>query len=130
MRGFILLGEGRNRQVWRRGNYVFKFPLNQYGVSDNNHEAQVYQLSLRKKLYCKYARCRLVLPWGTVLVMEFAGYPGPGSRPVTNAEGKDDPTYHYISWKNNLPTWCNSIDCGQVGYNRAGKIVAYDYGIH
>ncbi len=29
------------------------------------------------------------------------------------------------SWKN-LPSWCYSVDLCQVGYNRRGKLVAYD----
>lgn len=118
MKGYILLGEGRNRQVWRRGNYVIKFPLNTYGVDDNCHEASTYQESLRRPMYCKYARCRLVLPLGTVLVMEYARYVGP----------KSDET-GYITLPD-CPEWAYSIDCWQVGYNRRGEIVAYDYGIH
>lgn len=27
-----------------------------------------------------------------------------------------------------LPTWCDFVDCRQVGYNRKGKLLAYDYG--
>ncbi len=131
-RSYILLGEGRNRQVWRRGNYVFKFPMNTYGVDDNYHEAETYKRSLSEPMYCQYARCRIVLPYGTVLVMEFAGYPGPGTKPFTLSDGTVDDTYHGIMWSHmrHLPAWCDSIDCGQVGYNRAGKIVAYDYGLH
>ncbi len=114
----ILIGEGRNRQVFRHGNYVYKFPLNEYGVHDNNHEAHTYRESLRRPMYCKYARCKLVLPWATVLVMEYARYPGP----LSDAEG-------YIGF-DKCPEWAYSIDCCQVGYDRRGQIVAYDYGIH
>jgi hypothetical protein len=28
------------------------------------------------------------------------------------------------------PEWAGLIDCGQVGYTRLGKIVAYDFGLN
>lgn len=118
MKDYILLGEGRNRQVWRRGNYVVKVPLNEYGIGDNYHEADTYRRSLREKMPCKYARCRLVGPNSTLLVMEYTKYVGP----LSDQDG-------YIVYEN-CPTWAYSLDCWQVGYNRAGEIVAYDYGLH
>lgn len=27
----------------------------------------------------------------------------------------------------NLPDWCDFVDCRQVGYNRYSQLVAYDY---
>lgn len=29
-----------------------------------------------------------------------------------------------------LPDWINSVDGGQVGYNKKGLLLAYDYGLH
>lgn len=114
---FVFIGDGRNRSVYRHGNYVIKFPMNEEGIFDNHHEAKVYRKSLHKEMtYCKYARCRLL---GSILVMEYARYPGPHA-------DKDD---GYIRQKY-CPDWACAIDCNQVGYNRKGEIVAYDYGYY
>lgn len=48
--------------------------------------------------------------------MQFAQFPGPG----TDEDG-------FLPYKNG-PDWMGFVDCGQVGYNRFGQVVAYDYG--
>lgn len=111
------LAQGRNRSVYRRDNYVVKVPLSDYGLSDNWHEAQLFRKWGQDpdKTFIPYARCRMV---GVLLVMEYARYRGP----LSDETG-------YIPHEN-LPNWASYVDCQQVGYNRAGKLVAYDFGLH
>lgn len=84
------------------GKYVLKIPRNECGIADNLHESCV------SGIYHN-ARCRTINLFGTTcLVMEYlkpAGY-------------EDD-----------LPDWTGFVDCCQVGYNRNGKLLAYDFGI-
>lgn len=111
------LSYGRHRIVFRHGNYVVKVPLNEEGLYDNWRERNVW-LNRSPRNYCKYARCRM---WGIALVMQYATFPGPLS---------DDKGYKgYVSILTpGVPKWIYAVDCGQVGYNRFGEIVAYDYG--
>lgn len=94
------IGEGRNRRVYKHKGYVVKIPINEYGLADNEFEAQTF-----KKWHKEfpYARCRMV---GVCLVMEYVEH----------------------TFEKKLPEWTMSVDCGQVGYNRDGKLLAYDYG--
>lgn len=114
MREWEYIGEGRNRAVYRHGNYVVKVPLNVYGVGDNYHEYHVFRHPERYD-YCSYARCRLM---GQLLIMQYARFVGP----LSDETG-------YIPYAN-APKWADTIDCNQIGYNRFGQIVAYDYGLH
>jgi hypothetical protein len=106
MKTFEYLGSGRHRAVYRHGNYVIKIPLSDYGISDNYYEATIYKEYGYDKGYIPYARCRLL---GTILIMEYL-------EPVKSFD--------------NLPEWTMAVDCTQVGYNRHGKLLAYDYGLH
>jgi hypothetical protein len=115
MRPLTLIGEGRNRQVYRRGNYVIKVPLNEEGMMDNYHEYSCQNRRGTNPDGIRYAMCRLVKD-SSILVMQYAQFPGPLSEPSG-----------YISHEKG-PHWMDYIDCGQVGYNRFGQIVAYDYG--
>lgn len=106
MKQLIFLGEGRNRLVYRlgeHGRYVIKVPKSNYGINDNYHEARIYKE--HKDDIISYARCRLT---GTFLIMEYV-------EPID-------------TW--DIPEWAKYVDCGQVGRNLNGKIVAYDYGLH
>lgn len=118
MRPLIYLGRGRNREVYRRGNYVIKVPLNEEGIYDNEHEFlnQCREQSRRAggDEVPRNAMCR-IHPGG-ILVMQYAMFVGP----------KSDET-GYISYEDG-PSWMGYVDGGQVGYNRFGQIVAYDYG--
>lgn len=117
MKELVYLGQGRNRTVYRRGNYVIKIPHNIHGIHDNHYESDVYLRFKGKESYIKYARCRLK---GDILVMEYARYPG---------EYADETGY--LPWAcRAIPAWVDSVDCRQAGYNRRGEIVAYDYGYH
>lgn len=114
MREFILIGEGRQRRVYRHGNYVVKIPINRNGVHDNWHEYEVFK-HRETYGYIQYARCRLL---GDILIMQYARCVGP----LSDSSG-------YIPMSV-CPEWAYSVDCCQVGYNRFGQIVAYDYGIY
>jgi hypothetical protein len=115
MADFVYIGCGRNRMVFRHGNYVIKIPLNDHGVDDNYQERDVWTQPRYADVRPQYARCRLL---GTILIMQFAQFQGPLS---------DDAGYIAMA---DCPEWAYAIDCCQVGYNRYGNIVAYDYGIH
>jgi hypothetical protein len=106
-----LIGEGRNRIVYGRGNYVVKVPLNEDGISDNYHERWTW---LHRDEGFSYARCRLI---GALLIMQYARFP---------VEGKTDEN-GWHEYRKDLPWWVDFIDCQQVGYNRFGELVAYDY---
>ena len=112
--GWKYIGPGRHREVWHRGNYVIKIPLCMNGLSDNFHERSVWSKH-RDHGYIKYASCRMV--GNFLLLMEYARFVGPDS----------DETGYFTYSKS--PEWGYSIDCGQIGYNKRGRIVAYDYGL-
>jgi len=97
------LGDGRNRSVYLlpSGLYVVKFPKNNWGV----HENYVESRSCKRDDYLyrwQKAKCRLAGLW---LIMEYVSQ-------VPYDE---------------LPDWSKYVDGGQVGLNRKGEYVAYDY---
>jgi len=102
-RDWTFLAETDKRRVFLSpsGKYVLKVPLNERGEDENWWEHYRYNVLGWKDLY---AKCRLV---GKCLVMEFV-------KVATDLK--------------NLPDWTRDIDCAQVGWNRKGKLVAYDYG--
>jgi hypothetical protein len=51
--------------------------------------------------------------------MEYARYILPGKTDETG----------YVPYSM-APSWAGEVDCGQVGYNKTGRLVAYDYGRH
>ncbi len=98
------LGYGRNRAVFRRGDHVFKVPINDCGVTDNSHEAYLSQRYGKTEGYVPYAKCRM---FGLILVMEYVDHVG----------------------STKTPDWTWSVDGGQVGRNRKGELLAYDFGL-
>ena len=112
------LGSGRNRAVFRHGNYVVKVPLNVAGIHDNLYERDTWLRYGQNRGYIKYARCRLFKNFS--LIMQFARF---------SVEGKTGETgfVPYSSLKG-ANEWGLTVDCQQVGYNRFGQLVAYDYG--
>jgi hypothetical protein len=103
---YQLLGVGRNRVAFLlpSGKYVLKVPRNDAGVADNYHEARFGGT-------WNYAKCKLVNLCGiSCLIMEYLDY---------------EPIYEEYDL---LPDWTMSVDCCQVGYNRKGKLLAYDFG--
>lgn len=121
---FKYIGEGRHRSVYRHGNYVVKIPLCDEGIHDNLWEAQKFRKEKEYaaihdtiKIEIQYARCRLI-PKSCILVMQFACEVVNG---LTDENGWVYPPFR--------PDWTGYIDCHQVGFNRFGQLVAYDYGI-
>jgi hypothetical protein len=113
------LGEGRHRSVWRHGNYVIKLPLGQDGIHANYQEAYTWNKYGYDGGCIKYARCRLL---GDILVMQFANCCVAG---ITDENG-----YVHLNTITDLlkVEWPLLVDLWQVGYNRFGQLVAYDYG--
>lgn len=99
------LGFGRTRAVFRERGYVVKVPMNDSGVADNHHEAYLFQRYGKKDSFIPYARCRMV---GMLLVMEYV---------------------EHVGWRKTDPNWTGYVDCGQVGLNAKGQLLAYDFGL-
>ena len=113
---------GRSRVAFEFSTYVVKLPITYGGIGDNDWEGSIsnnpdlppndYQI--------QYARTRLVylkdrldsIPIVLMEKVEFATV-----KEIVARLGKE-------------PRWCWSVDCGQVGWNRQGKLVAYDYGLN
>jgi hypothetical protein len=102
------LGEGGYRYAYllRSGRYVIKIPKDEVGERYNRMEYIDYTHARRPNI----GRCRLIKYKGQdCLIMEYI-------RPTT------------IKY-NQLPEWAQFIDCAQVGYNRKGKLLAYDWAL-
>lgn len=105
------IGLGRNRIVFkmRSGNYVLKFPLGCNGESDNdwegsvvtnkNHDLNDGSVITPKTRWLSYKGFICVL-------MEYID------------ENIDE-----------YPEWSASVDCQQVGVNKKGQILAFDFGL-
>jgi len=104
--GWVFLSSGKDRRVWRRGNVVLKIAYVESGISSNKRERNIY-INNRGN----YAPCRLVNE--SVLMM----------RAVTPMdESFDEDLYEMI------PDWANQLNDGpQVGMDKNGKILIYDY---
>lgn len=102
-----VLGEGRHRRGYltKSGRYVLKVPIHPLGELANRLEADDYKNdNFLGKEYL--ARCKIVIIDNIeCLLMDR----------VTSA-GEEE-----------LPDWTGFVDCGQVGYNCHGKLVAYDW---
>lgn len=98
------IGVGRSRAAFRSKSVVFKIPINGQGFHDNAWEARNYQKRTEKSL--PMAKCRIIdindIP---ILAMELV---------------------EYIPY-NESPKWADWVDCRQVGKNKKGEVVAYDY---
>lgn len=104
---------GTNRITFMMGKYVVKLPRNLNGVADNDWEGSVRH-SPHPEMP-KYARTRLIYV---------------GEIPVLFMEHVERWSYPQLEAKlGKVPAWVDGIDCQQVGYNRHGQLVAYDYGI-
>lgn len=103
------IGEGRTRKVYltRSGRYVLKVPVDGYGENANATEAEDYKRGgfLGRQFL---ARCRRVTINGLwCLLMEKVN-------PLSFGDEQ-------------MPDWASFVDCRQVGINRRGKVVAYDW---
>lgn len=94
---------GRSRATFTSKHCVIKFPLNIAGLIDNGHEARYNDETT--------AKGRKIMLGDFVCVMqERLTYPE--SRLV------------------NPPSWVYSVDCMQVGYDKKGRLKAYDFGFN
>jgi hypothetical protein len=103
------LGAGISRGVfmWEPG-WVVKAAIRDSGLYANAREANLYE-RYGKEGGIPYAECRLVEFAGVdVLVMEWVEH---DFRPLLKQ-----------------PSWVMRVDCAQVGFDREGNLVAYDYG--
>lgn len=109
---------GRNRCVFDMGSYVVKLPISYDGLGDNEWEGSISNNPNNTDIFYveQYARTRLHY---------FKEVP------VLFMEKVIELTYDEIEHQfNMLPDWVHSIDCGQVGVNAKGKLVAFDYGVN
>jgi len=123
-RGFEFIGYGRNRIAFlsQSKKNIIKIPITQGGVADNTHE-HISWSKFRKKLV-PIARCRL-LKNSVILVMELITRPYHPYDPnvLDNQRNKN---FDDLIKQN---PWIDFVDCGQVGLNRKGQLVAYDFGL-
>lgn len=110
-KGWVYVGAGKDRRVWKKGNVVLKLAFTDSGVIANNNERKIYRESIGKKQDIKYAPCRMVCEG--VLMM----------RAVRELD--------YLNDANDLlliPKWAfDLVDGQQVGIDRNGTIMVYDY---
>jgi hypothetical protein len=109
---------GRNRGVFvMPRNYVVKIPKNADGFTDNDWEGSVSNFDESDPNFdpddVQFARTRLFYypienDFIPILFMEYV---------------KQD-----TDWDSH-PDWVGSVDCGQVGYTKKGRLVAFDYGL-
>lgn len=102
------LASGHFRYAYLHKGYVIKVPRNKRGQQDNELESSLYASSDHGQSgEFRFARCRLTARgW---LVMER----------VDPIEDGDYP----------FPDWAKKIDWKQVGFDRNGRLAAYDYAI-
>lgn len=100
-RGYKFLNKGTKRAAYLSpdGKHVIKVPITHIGIMENFFESKRWKEGNRKML----AKC--LLAFNNLLIMEYV-------RPI-------DPE--------TAPAWADEYD-GQVGFNTAGVLVAYDYG--
>jgi len=100
-KGYSLVGTGSKRAAYASPckNHVIKVPIDPIGIMENFHENMKYKKGDKTKL----AKCMLTPE--NLIIMEYV-------QPVQLA---------------NLPAWCEEFD-NQVGINKSGALVAYDYG--
>lgn len=111
---------GRTRCAFIFDRYVVKLPITQGGIGDNDWEGSVSNgPEQNEDEHVQYARTRMHyykgLEFFPVVFMEFVQW----------ARGAE-----IVAKLGHEPDWVDCVDCGQVGFNRAGKLVAFDYGIN
>ena len=104
--------EGTTRSVYLARSVVFKVPCNDAGARAN--EAEEGMLSIQAYPGDALARCRMITVLGIdILVME--RLEPANTRQIRARLGA-------------IPDWVYAIDMAQVGFSRAGRLKAYDYG--
>lgn len=109
---------GRTRNVFlMSGGYVVKLPKNFDGITDNDWEGSVENSEDSIGVFeeYQYPHHRMVYSKGIPVVFMEEVEPLT-SKEIVQRFGKE-------------PEWVMSVDCGQVGVNKRGRLVAYDYGL-
>jgi hypothetical protein len=100
---------GRNRATFIIHDYVIKCPINESGIHDNYNEAEIYKQYGNSEIApFPLAKCHLLTTNDIPMVL------------MEKVEIKPFDE----AW----PRWVDFVDCQQVGYNKNGLLVAYDYG--
>lgn len=113
-----VFGRGRHRTVFASDKYVVKIPHHEEGQKANEEEHQRYvTASAEDKL--RMAKCKLKEIGGLkVVIMER----------VQRAYDLCDYTPREADLPDECPEWIDEdVDCRQVGYDRKGNLVAFDY---
>jgi len=117
--GFTYINSGRHRATFLApcGTKVYKFPIGMAGVRANKREFRWWKgvkegsIGKREKWKKRIAWCNLIK--GRVIVMERLK------------------EIKFESWWDSdyckFPKWAERLDCCQVGKNKKGKWVFYDY---
>lgn len=104
---------GRTRVAFLFPTYVVKLPVTYAGIGDNDWEGSVSNIPGDTE-NIQYARTRLHYE---------------GEIPVLLMERVEwQTTDKLIALYGEVPWWVDFVDCGQVGLNRRGRLVAFDYG--
>lgn len=107
--------QGRNRTVYVMGTYVVKVPRNLDGIADNDWEGSVRNGAVIGEYSTIYPKHKRLAYWKSIPVVFMERVVHASSKQIVKRLGK-------------VPPWVDQIDCGQVGFNRNGTLVAYDYG--
>lgn len=104
---YEFLGKGGQRIVFLKNkSTVIKVPLSFDGMLANESEARLYK-KYKKNGEIPYAKCKL----------------------ITHAEGVSLLEMEWVDDRciDKYPKWSEFVDCQQIGYDRNGKLVAFDY---
>lgn len=94
--------EGRHRLTFFAGDYVVKYPKSSWGAAVNRSEAyDTFDFPTAKCWIEEVGSVELLWMEKVSRVNPYASY---------------------------LPEWANAIDAAQVGVNKKGELVAYDFG--
>ncbi len=108
--GYTLIGKGSNRTVFLnpQQTHVIKVAHDGAGILENINEARVWSEAPIGERY-RLARCKLIR--NNILIMEAVREPHYSIRPIIRARQLWAEKYNF-----------------QVGYNKNGRLVAFDYG--
>ena len=107
---YDVIGIGQQRIVFKYSDkYVIKLPLSPKGIVDNNNEVNFKTNNPNSEI--KTAHCEIVnIDDVNCLKMEYV-----------------DHWSAILHSSVELDNWCLDVDCLQVGFNKKGSLVAYDF---
>lgn len=112
---------GRHRTVFVFNKYVVKVPRCADGFDDNETEGYVEN-------DCRVSDPESNVQYARTRIAVFKGVPVIFMERVAHASTARINAYFGRPADSNDYNWTFCVDCGQVGFNRAGRLVAYDYG--